>query len=161
MVTYLLMTTALAVTSYMGTREGAHALHAPIAGSGQLMSLGSAELALVLSFLQTSVVSFSAQLRVAVFPGRPGSEVPGTQTVEPAGIPNLLVPYTEVGRWFGAKSSHTSRGSLVILGAGSQGDTHEGREAGREGKGRRGQRLRRGCGDAEDGRGPKHVSSAN
>lgn len=54
---------------------------------------------------------------VVIFPGRPGSEVPGTQTVEPAGIPDLLVPCTEVGRWFGAKS-YTARGGLVILGAG-------------------------------------------
>lgn len=97
------------------------------------MALDSAKLALVLSLLQTSVVSFSAQLRVAIFPGRPGSEVPGTQTVEPAGIPNPLVPCTEAGRCCGAKS-RTARGGLVILGTGGQADPHEGREANRGGK---------------------------
>lgn len=59
---------------------------------GAGLALGSAELAMVLSLLQTRVVSFLAQLHVVIFPGRPGSEVPGTQTVEPAGIPDLLVP---------------------------------------------------------------------
>lgn len=117
-VTYRLSTAALAVTSYTGTRTRVHALNAPIATSGQLMSQRGPGLALglVLSLLQTSVVSFSAQLHVVIFPGRPGSEVPGTQTVEPTGI-NLLIPCTEVGRCFGAKS-HTARGGLVILGAG-------------------------------------------
>lgn len=66
MIAYWPLTAALAVTSYAGTRTGVHALSAPIACSGQSMTqrcrVGSAELATVLSLLQTSVVSFSAQL---------------------------------------------------------------------------------------------------
>lgn len=43
------------------------------------LPLGDAGLDLVLLFLQTSPAGFSAQLCVAFFPGRPGSEVPAGQ----------------------------------------------------------------------------------
>lgn len=59
-------------------------------GAGLL--LGDAELDLVLSFLQISTAGFSAQLCVAIFPGRPGSKVPGTRMAEPAGIPHPRDP---------------------------------------------------------------------
>lgn len=39
LVTSLLLTTALAVTSYTGTRKGAHTLSASVAGSGELTSI--------------------------------------------------------------------------------------------------------------------------
>lgn len=158
------------MTSYTGARKEALTLSGSIAGSGWLTSqggaglpVGDAEQGLVLSLLQTTVAGFSAQLHVAVFPGKPGSEVPGTQIAEPAGIPHPRDPRTDVGRWFDAKSSHSARDGLVMEGAGSQGDPHEGREAGWAGQ-RRAEAWKRAghrSVSVAEGRGSKEVSSAN
>lgn len=156
-VTDLFLIAALAVTFYLGARKEPLTLSGPIAGSGSLMSkggagllLGNAELDLVLSFLQTNAAGFSAQLCVAIFPGRPGSEVPagqaprflelGSQSRQAS--PTLVIHEQEWGSGLVPRAVIQSGVGWFHRGLAAKG-THMRAEK-QAGQGRREQRIRKG-----------------